>query len=86
MIIRKGYHNDVDSFSPSSKTNGGPAQAFPLSEEREIDTLHHYRYPLDFCITWTALDARDAGFDVYVVDDASAASIWSARCAKASKT
>ena len=24
----------------------------------------------DFCVAWTALDARKAGFETYVVDDA----------------
>jgi nicotinamidase/pyrazinamidase len=24
----------------------------------------------DFCVAWTALDARRAGFDTYVVEDA----------------
>lgn len=27
----------------------------------------------DFCVAWTALDARKLGFDVYVIEDATRA-------------
>jgi nicotinamidase/pyrazinamidase len=27
----------------------------------------------DFCVAWTALDARKAGFNVYVIEDATRA-------------
>jgi nicotinamidase/pyrazinamidase len=54
LIIRKGFHNDVDSYL----------------KERKIDTVFVTGLATDFCVAWTAMDARNAGLNVYVVDDA----------------
>jgi nicotinamidase/pyrazinamidase len=71
LIIRKGYHNDVDSYSAfleaDKETRTGLAGYL---KERKIDTLFVTGLATDFCVAWTAMDARNAGFDVYVVEDA----------------
>jgi nicotinamidase/pyrazinamidase len=71
LIIRKGYHNDVDSYSAfleaDKETRTGLAGYL---KERKIDTVFVTGLATDFCVAWTALDARNAGFNVYVVDDA----------------
>jgi nicotinamidase/pyrazinamidase len=71
LIIRKGYHNDVDSYSAfleaDKETRTGLAGYF---KERKIDTVFVTGLATDFCVAWTALDARNAGLNVYVVEDA----------------
>src|SRR5580692_2918831 len=71
LIIRKGYHNDVDSYSAfleaDKETRTGLAGYL---KERKIDTVFVTGLATDFCVAWTAMDARNAGLNVYVVDDA----------------
>ncbi len=71
LIIRKGYHNDVDSYSAfleaDKETRTGLAGYL---KERKIDTVFVTGLATDFCVAWTAMDARNAGLNVYVVEDA----------------
>jgi nicotinamidase/pyrazinamidase len=71
LIIRKGFHNDVDSYSAfleaDKETRTGLASYL---KERKIDTVFVTGLATDFCVAWTALDARNAGLNVYVVEDA----------------
>lgn len=71
LIIRKGFHNDVDSYSAfleaDKKTSTGLASYL---KERGIKTVFVTGLATDFCVAWTALDARGAGFEAYVVEDA----------------
>src|SRR5271170_4927435 len=71
LIIRKGFHNDVDSYSAfveaDKETQTGLASYL---KERKIDTVFVTGLATDFCVAWTAIDARNAGLNVYVVDDA----------------
>lgn len=74
LILRKGFHKDVDSYSAfmeaDRKTSTGLAAYL---RNRQIDTLYIVGLATDFCVAWTALDAREAGFTVYVVEDATRA-------------
>jgi len=74
LVIRKGFHRDIDSYSgfveADRKTSTGLAGYL---KERGIKTLFVCGLATDFCVGWTALDARAAGFDTTVVDDASRA-------------
>jgi nicotinamidase/pyrazinamidase len=71
LIIRKGFHQDVDSYSAlleaDKKTETGLAGYL---KERGITTMFVTGLATDFCVAWTALDGRRAGFTVYVVEDA----------------
>jgi nicotinamidase/pyrazinamidase len=71
LIIRKGFHNDVDSYSAfleaDHQTHTGLASYF---KERGIDTVFVTGLATDFCVAWTAIDARHAGLTAYVVEDA----------------
>jgi nicotinamidase/pyrazinamidase len=71
LIIRKGFHNDVDSYSAfleaDKKTLTGLTSYF---RERGIKTVFVCGLATDFCVGWTAIDARHAGFNAYVVEDA----------------
>ncbi len=71
LIIRKGFHNEVDSYSAfleaDKETHTGLASYF---RERGIDTVFITGLATDFCVAWTAVDARHAGLTAYVVEDA----------------
>ena len=70
-IVRKGFHPDVDSYSGlveadrTTKTGLGG-----YLRERGITRIFLAGLATDFCVAWTALDARAAGFDVVLVEDA----------------
>ena len=72
LIIRKGFHKDVDSYSAfeeaDRKTMTGLAGYL---KERGITTVFVTGLATDFCVAWTALDARKAGFKVGVIEDAT---------------
>jgi nicotinamidase/pyrazinamidase len=72
LIIRKGFHKDVDSYSAfeeaDRKTSTGLAAYL---KARDIDTVFICGLATDFCVAWTAMDARKAGFTAYVIEDAA---------------
>ena len=63
------------------------------AQARAIKTVYVAGLATDFCVGWTALDARKAGFEVYVVEDAcraidlngSLAAAWKQMAAKGVK-
>ena len=71
LILRKGFHQSVDSYSAfeeaDRKTMTGLAGYL---RERGIVRLFVTGLATDFCVAWTALDARKAGFATDVVEDA----------------
>ena len=74
LIIRKGYHKGVDSYSAfeeaDRKTSTGLAGYL---KQRGIKTVFVTGLATDFCVAWTAMDARKLGFQVYVIEDATRA-------------
>ena len=71
LVIRKGYHPAVDSYSAfleaDRRTRTGLAGYL---RERGLTHLFLAGLATDYCVRWTALDARAAGFDVTVIEDA----------------
>ncbi|WP_202368104.1 bifunctional nicotinamidase/pyrazinamidase [Pseudomonas sp. MWU318] len=71
LIIRKGCNPDIDSYSAfleaDRRTTTGLAGYL---KERGIDTVYMVGLALDFCVMFSALDARAAGFNAFVVLDA----------------
>jgi nicotinamidase/pyrazinamidase len=67
LIIRKGFHAGVDSYSAfqeaDRKTTTGLAAYL---KARGITDVHVCGLATDFCVAWTALDAIAAGFEVTV--------------------
>ena len=70
-VIRKGYHEHTDSYSAfmeaDRKTRTGLAG---MLRERGITAVYCCGLATDFCVAWSALDARAAGFETYLIDDA----------------
>ena len=71
LVIRKGYHREIDSYSAFLEADRRtPTGLAGYLAERDLRSLYVCGLATDFCVGWTALDARDAGFDVTVIDDA----------------
>ena len=71
LIIRKGFHKDVDSYSAFTEADGKTTTGLAAYlKARKIKRLFVAGLATDFCVAWTALDARKAGFETYVVEDA----------------
>jgi len=71
LIIRKGFHKDVDSYSAFTEADGKTTTGLAsYLKARKLKRLFVAGLATDFCVAWTALDARKAGFETYVVEDA----------------
>ena len=74
LIIRKGFHQDVDSYSAFEEADRKtPTGLAGYLKQRGIHTVFVAGLATDFCVAWTALDARKLGFQVYVIEDATRA-------------
>jgi len=71
LIIRKGFRREIDSYSAfveaDRRTTTGLAAYL---QARGITTLYLGGLATDYCVAWSALDARAAGFQVTVIEDA----------------
>ena len=71
LIIRKGFNPKIDSYSAfmeaDRKTRTGLAGYL---KERGFKRVFVAGLATDFCVAWTALDAKTAGFETIVVEDA----------------
>ena len=94
IIVRKGYHQHVDSYSAFEEADRKtPTGLGGYLKQRGIKRLFVTGLATDFCVAWTALDARKAGFEVYVIEDAargidlngSIAAAWKEMAAKGIK-
>jgi nicotinamidase/pyrazinamidase len=72
VIIRKGYHKDVDSYSAFEEADRKtPTGLAGYLKQRGIKTVFVTGLATDFCVAWTAMDARKLGFETYVIEDAA---------------
>ena len=71
LIIRKGCNPDIDSYSAFLEADRRTTTGLSgYLKERGIDTVYMVGLALDFCVMYSALDARAAGFNAFVVLDA----------------
>ena len=71
LIIRKGCNPDIDSYSAFLEADRTTTTGLAgYLKERGIDTVYLVGLALDFCVMFSALDARAAGFNAFVVMDA----------------
>ncbi|TAG26729.1 MAG: bifunctional nicotinamidase/pyrazinamidase [Burkholderiales bacterium] len=67
IIIRKGFHAGVDSYSAFQEADRSTSTGLAAYlKARGLNEVHVCGLATDFCVAWTALDARSAGFDVTV--------------------
>jgi nicotinamidase/pyrazinamidase len=71
LVIRKGFHPKVDSYSgfleADRKTKTG---LDGYLRSRGVKRVYCVGLATDFCVAWTALDARRFRFDAVVIEDA----------------
>ena len=71
LIIRKGFHRDIDSYSGFLEADRSTTTGLAgYLKEKGLRELFVCGLATDFCVAWTALDARATGFEVTVIEDA----------------
>lgn len=72
LVLRKGRHRDIDSYSAfyenDRKTTTGLAGYL---RDRGCGTLFFTGLAFDFCVRYSAEDARRAGFEAVVIEEAT---------------
>ncbi|HEX3177037.1 MAG TPA: nicotinamidase [Methylomirabilota bacterium] len=72
LLIRKGYRPDVDSYSAFLEADRKTATGLTgYLRERGLERVFLVGLAADFCVAWSALDARRAGFETLVIEDAT---------------
>jgi nicotinamidase/pyrazinamidase len=71
LILRKGYRRTIDSYSALYENDRKtPTGLVSYLRERGLRRLFLAGLAFDFCVRYSAEDARREGFDVVVVEDA----------------
>jgi nicotinamidase/pyrazinamidase len=71
LVIRKGFRKDVDSYSAFTEADGKTTTGLAAYlKARDIGKVFLAGLATDFCVAWSAIDARKAGFETYVIEDA----------------
>lgn len=71
LVLRKGFHPGVDSYSALVEADRRTLTGLTgYLRERGVSKIIIAGLATDFCVAWSALDARLAGFEVSVVEDA----------------
>jgi nicotinamidase/pyrazinamidase len=72
LVIRKGYRKQMDSYSAFYEADGKtPTGLTGYLRDRGLTTVYVCGLATDFCVFWSAMDARKAGFTAAVIEDAS---------------
>ena len=67
----QGLSQGLDSYSAFFEADHEtPTGLGGYLKQRGLRTVFVTGLATDFCVAWTALDARQAGFDTYVIEDA----------------
>ena len=71
LVIRKGFRKGVDSYSAFTEADGKTTTGLAAYlKARAIKKVFLVGLATDFCVAWSALDARKAGFETWVIEDA----------------
>jgi nicotinamidase/pyrazinamidase len=71
LIIRKGFHPLVDSYSAFMEADRTTTTGLAAYlQARGLRKAYICGLATDFCVAWTALDARAAGLEAVVIEDA----------------
>ncbi len=71
LVIRTGYRRSVDSYSAFYEADAKTATGLGgYLKQRGLETVFVAGLATDFCVAFTAPDARKEGFSCYVVEDA----------------
>ena len=71
LIVRKGMHGTIDSYSTFYENDRKTATGLTgYLRERGLTRLFLAGLAFDFCVRYSAEDARRQGFDAFVIEDA----------------
>ncbi len=71
LVVRKGYNPRVDSYSAFIEADGKTRTGLDgYLTTRGINAVYVCGLATDFCVAFTALDARKLGFGATVIEDA----------------
>jgi nicotinamidase/pyrazinamidase len=71
LVIRKGFNPGVDSYSAFIEADGKLKTGLDgYLKGRGIKTIFLAGLATDFCVAWSAADARKLGLNAYVIEDA----------------
>jgi len=74
LILRKGHHVNVDSYSAFLEADQvTPTGLAGYLKERGIKNVYLCGLATDFCVAWSAIDARKFDFNAFVIEDATRA-------------
>jgi len=74
LILRKGHHVDVDSYSAFLEADQVTLTGLAgYLKERGVENVYLCGLATDFCVAWSAIDARKFGFNAAVIEDATRA-------------
>jgi nicotinamidase/pyrazinamidase len=72
LVVRKGFNKNMDSYSAFVEADHNtPTGLGGYMKERGLARIFVAGLATDFCVAWTAMDAQRAGFETFVIDDAS---------------
>jgi nicotinamidase/pyrazinamidase len=71
LILRKGYRRDIDSYSAFYENDHTtPTGLAGYVRERGLSRVFLAGLAFDFCVRFSAEDARRGGFEVVIIEDA----------------
>jgi nicotinamidase/pyrazinamidase len=71
LIVRKGFRRNIDSYSAFFENDHKTATGLAgYLRERALSRVFLAGLAYDYCVGYSALDARKLGFAVYVIPDA----------------
>jgi nicotinamidase/pyrazinamidase len=71
LVVRKGFRRGIDSYSALFENDRRtPTGLLGYLRERELKTVFIAGLALDFCVRFSAEDARKAGLEVAVIEEA----------------
>jgi nicotinamidase/pyrazinamidase len=72
MILRKGYHRDIDSYSAFMENDKTTKTGlFAYLKSFNVTRVFVCGLALDYCVKYTSLDSKNLGFETYIVQDLS---------------
>ena len=71
LVVRKGYRREIDSYSAFCEADSVTLTGLAgYLRERGLTRIFLAGLATDFCVAYSAVDARRAGFEVVVIEDA----------------
>jgi nicotinamidase/pyrazinamidase len=71
LVLRKGFHREIDSYSAFYENDRKtPTGLTGYLRQRGLGRIFLAGLAFDFCVRYSAEDARREGFDCFVIEDA----------------